>query len=215
MRTIVKGREPASLTTHRNTVGGDYENYSDKDALRTALIAEQRGLCCYCMCAIRDAANSMKIEHWQCQTNYSDRQLIYRNLLGACRGGEGSPPSVQHCDTSKGDQDLLWNPADPGRQIEERIGYGIDGTIDSDDGVFRRQLEDVLNLNLPRIRNQRKAMLDGVLQWWHKQRRPVSRQRVEREIERWNTASPERRVPYAQVAIWALERKLESPRGPR
>lgn len=43
MRTIIKAAEPASLTTHRNTPHGTYDNYQDKDTLRTALVAEQRG----------------------------------------------------------------------------------------------------------------------------------------------------------------------------
>ena len=37
MRTIVKNREPASLTTHRNTPHCNFDNYADKDALRAAL----------------------------------------------------------------------------------------------------------------------------------------------------------------------------------
>ena len=66
MKAITKGPEPPSLTTHRLTRHGDYDNYPDKDTLRHSLSAEQRGLCCYCMGRIRPDANSMKIEHWCC-----------------------------------------------------------------------------------------------------------------------------------------------------
>ncbi len=52
MRTILKGREPASLTEHRATPGADYDGYRDKDTLRAHLVAEQRGLCCYCLSRI-------------------------------------------------------------------------------------------------------------------------------------------------------------------
>ena len=45
MRSIAKGPEPASLTTHRNMPHCDYDNYADKDTLRAALVADQRGLC--------------------------------------------------------------------------------------------------------------------------------------------------------------------------
>ena len=78
----------------------------------------------------------MKIEHWQCQARYPAEQLNYRNLLGACLGGDGQPPHLQHCDTRKGDRDLQWNPADPAHHIETRVRYELDGTIRSDDAVF-------------------------------------------------------------------------------
>ena len=137
MRTIVKGREPVSLTQHRLTLPSnnykpDYDNYSDKDALRKALVREQRGLCCYCMKEISGDREEMKIEHWQCQSRYSYEQLNYRNLLAACPGGEGQPPRLQHCDTKKGNDDLKWNPADPTPRIETRLRYEADGSIRSD-----------------------------------------------------------------------------------
>ena len=45
MRAIAKGREPPSLTAHRQAPHGDYDNYpgKDKDTLRNALVAEQGG----------------------------------------------------------------------------------------------------------------------------------------------------------------------------
>ena len=214
MRSIVKGPEPTSLTTHRSTPHGDYDNYADKDALRRALVTEQRGLCCYCMCRIASEANAMKIEHWRNRRDHLAEELDYQNLLAACRGGEGQPFRLQHCDTRKGNRGLRWNPANPRRRIEDRVSYANDGTIQSDDHVFDQQLNDVLNLNLPKIRNHRMAILDAVLHWWRRQRRPVPRQRVEREIERRNV--PPLHDPYVQVGIWWLERKLARPtRGRR
>ena len=151
MRSIAKGPEPASLTTHRNMPHCDYDNYADKDTLRAALVADQRGLCCYCMCGITDQRETMKIEHWRSRSTFPDEELEFRNVLAACRGGEGQPLRQQHCDTRKGDQDLRWNPADPMCCIEDRVGYASDGAIQSDDPVFDQQLNHVLNLNLARI----------------------------------------------------------------
>ena len=59
-----------------------------------------------CMGRIHNGPATMKIEHWQCQRRHSAEQLNYRNLLGACLGGDGQPRHLQHCDTSKGDHDL-------------------------------------------------------------------------------------------------------------
>jgi len=207
MRAITKGAEPASLTQHRLTQHCDYDNYAAKDELRAALHAEQRGLCCYCMGRIRVDADAMKIEHWQCQANYADQQLVYRNLLGACLGGTGQPRDKQHCDTRKGNDDIRWNPADPTHQIEARLKYDPDGTIRSNDAEFDGQLNDVLNLNHALLRNNRKGILDGVLQWW-KAEKPIPTNRIEREIDRMTDGGELR--PYCQVAVWWLRQKLEN-----
>ena len=208
MRAIVKGREPHSLAEHRRTPHSDYDNYQgrDKDALRLALVAEQRGLCCYCMGRIGLKRTAMKIEHWRCQDHFPGEQLVYRNLLGACLGGEGQPPHKQHCDIRKGNRDLLWNPAEPTHPIEARVRYDLDGTINSNDAVFDSQLNEVLNLNLAFLKNHRKGALDGVLGWW-RQHGPVPRRQIEREIRKHEPEHGQLE-PYRQVAVWWLNWKL-------
>ncbi|MXY39275.1 MAG: TIGR02646 family protein [Rhodospirillaceae bacterium] len=206
MKAIIKGREPHSLITHRLTPYADYDNYPDKVSLRRALASEQRGLCCYCMGPIRPEASAMKIEHWRCQSRYPDEQLDYNNLLGACMGGEGRSQRRQHCDTRKGDRDLLWNPAEPVHAIESRVQYGADGTIESDNETLDSQLNEILNLNLALLKQNRKSVLDAVLQWW-KRRKPVPRHRIERQIRRLAPADGSL-DPYCQVAVWWLNRKL-------
>lgn len=206
MRVIAKGPEPRSLTVHRQSPHCDYDNYQDKGALRQALAAEQRGLCCYCMGRIQPDANAMKIEHWQCQAGYLHEQLNYRNILGACLGGEGQPPRSQRCDTRKDDTDLLWNPADPKRDIVSWLSYGTDGAIVSGGFEFNRQLDEVLNLNLAILKNNRKPVLDVVLDWWRRHS-PVPRHRIELEIDRHAPANGQFR-PYSQIAVWLLQQKL-------
>ena len=157
---ITKGAEPNSLTQHRAQAHSDYNNYALKDALRAALVGEQKGLCCYCTRRIRAGSTEMKIEHWQCQATYPQQQLIYGNLLGACLGGEGKSPAEQHCDTRKANHDLNWNPATSAHVIESRLRYLADGTVESADGDFNTQLNDVLGLNLNYLKSSRKAVLD-------------------------------------------------------
>lgn len=211
MRQIYKGAEPASLTAHRKTQHSDYENYGPKDDLRYTLVAEQRGLCCYCMRRIRNDPQEMKIEHWQNQTGHPSEQLKYSNLLGACRGGEGQPRSIQHCDTRKRDDDLQWNPASAAHHIESRVRYEPDGSIRSDDPVFDGQLDDVLNLNLARFKNNRKSILDAVLTWWKREKAqvggPVPHERFVRERNRYVGGNGEI-SPYCPVAVWWLGQKL-------
>jgi uncharacterized protein (TIGR02646 family) len=155
--------------------------------------------------------DSTKIEHWRCQSRYQADQLNYRNLLGACQGGEGSPSRFQRCDTFKGDRDLLYNPAEPAHHIETRIRYSVEGTIHSDETVFDGQLNSVLHLNLPLLVSNRKAVLDAVTDWWKHERArargPVPKALLIRKRNRLidNTGDLQ---PYCQVAVWFLNRKL-------
>jgi len=210
MKAIAKGAEPASLPRHRMKLNCDYDNYPDKDALRRALVTEQRGICCYCMGRIRSGPDTMKIEHWHCQTKHPTEQLKYRNLLGACLGGHGQPWHLQHCDTRKGDDDIRWNPADPAHRIETRIRYEMDGSIRSDDTAFDKELDTVLNLNLPRLKNNRKGVLDGILGWWRQERGrgSVSRSRLKRECD-YRVGGIGELEPFCQVTVWWIEQRLE------
>ena len=211
MRQIVKGAEPASLTAHRHAANCDYDNYGPKDDLRHALVTEQHGLCCYCMGRIHNGPTTMKIEHWRCQSRHPDEQLNYRNLLGACLGGHGQPPQLQHCDTRKGESDLQWNPADVTHHIETRVRYELDGSIRADDAAFDDQLHQVLNLNLPVLKNNRKGILDAVLDWWRRERAriggPVPRERFVRERDKY-IAGNGQIAPYCPVAVWWLGQRL-------
>ena len=213
MRAIVKGAEPPSLKGHRKTLYGDYDNYADKDSLREALVSEQRGLCCYCMGPIRNEWNEMKIEHWRCQSLYPAKQLNYGNLLAACLGGEGLPHYLQHCDTRKGKRDLRWNPANPVHCIETQLRYELDGSIRSDDAEFNCELNKVLNLNLSELKNHRKGVLDGILEWWQREKGrlcgPVPRSRFKHERTR-RTAGTGNLEPYCQVTVWWLEKRLSA-----
>lgn len=211
MRAITKGSEPASLTAHRKTPYSDYDNYAGKDALRCALISEQGGICCYCMARIRKGPTTMKIEHWRSQSRYSGQQLEYQNLLGACLGGEGQPQHLQHCDTHKGDRDLLWNPADPDHHIETRLRYEFDGSIRSGEDEFDAQIEGILNLNLASLKNKRKGVLSAILDWWRECIRdlPKSRQRRLLQNERDQHVSDTAEfAPYCQVIVWWLDQKI-------
>lgn len=213
MRRIIKGHEPASLTQHRQTAHADYDNYHPKDALRESLVAEQRGLCCYCLSRIRPEAATMKIAHCRSQHNHHDEQLVYANLLGACLGNEGQRRKVQHCDTRQGDADLSRNPADPAHNIEDFIRFQGDGRITSNDPVFERELNDVLNLNLPFLRNNRKGVLDAFKEILNK-RSALSRATIEKWLRDWNGESHTGDLrPYCQVVIFWLRKRLARASG--
>lgn len=211
---ISKGAEPRSLTERRATVAaGDprgYDDYREKDDVRATLVAEQRALCCYCMGRILNNPLKMKIEHWRCQHNYRELQLDYGNLLGACLGGEGEPPTELHCDTLKADQDLKWNPANPAHVIEARLRFLADGKVESSDDEFNRQLNDVLGLNRGYLKSSRKAVLDALLMWWRTTAN--ARQKVQQQIDR-RTSNVAEYQPFSPVAVWFLRQKLIGAAG--
>lgn len=195
---------------HRATAGADYPGYVDKETLRTQLHNEQRGICCYCMQRIKDSPTSVKIEHVKCQTKHPDLQLKYSNLLGACTGGQGQPPSFQHCDTKKGSQDISLNPSNNPPNVSAMVKYGTDGTVSSENAALDRDLNAVLNLNLSRLKTARKAVLDGfriggdAKKW--------SKRYVENMLADWNgTGSVGDLRPFCGVAIYWLEKRLKKP----
>jgi hypothetical protein len=132
-------------------------------------------------------------------------------VLGACLGGDGQPPQLQHCDTRKGDSDLQWNPAEAAHHIETRFRYELDGSIRADDAHFNDQLDQVLNLNLPLFKNNRRGSLDAVLDWWRRERAriggPVPRERFVRERDKYIAGNGEI-APFCPVAVWWLGQRL-------
>lgn len=205
MRAIAKGKEPVCLTQHRANDPTDYANYGGKPALRAALVSEQRGLCCYCMSRIAADGLSMRIEHWQSRKGFPNQRLVYANLLGACRGGEGGSADQYHCDKLKGDQKLQWNPATPAHAIEARIWYRNNGEIYSDDQQFDGELNAILGLNIATLKNRRKGVLDGLIRWW--QMKKPNQGKVRAKVDQYE-AGVGNLEPYSPVAIWFLKRKL-------
>jgi uncharacterized protein (TIGR02646 family) len=206
MRNIQKNPEPKSLTEHRCNTNTDYDNYAAKDDLRASLASEQRGICCYCMQRIYPDSDRMKIEHWQCQDLYPERQLEYKNLLGACKGGEGQKPDRQHCDTKKGNLNLSFNPADPAHDIEGKIRFLGDGTIAAHDELCDREINEVLNLNQGTLVRNRIAVLEAFRQGLI-QANPSDAD-LRKQLAKWNGDSGGELAPFCQVVIYYLQKKI-------
>ena len=209
MRRIRKSTEPASLTAHRLQDHATYDNYADKDGLRKSLAKEQYALCCYCASRISAEPDKMKIEHFSCQQAHPDLQLTYANLLGACPGGQGRAEHEQHCDTRKGSKDLSKNPAST-TNIEDFLAYSGDGIIYSTDQLFGQELNQVLNLNTPILKQNRKSTLSAFLTGIgtaHKG--TLTRQQWEGYLSRvQGTGDPVQLMPYAPMVAYYIRKKL-------
>jgi uncharacterized protein (TIGR02646 family) len=211
MKRIVKGREPQSLFQHRQKQFANYNNYAEKDELRTSLLTEQGHICCYCMQRI--SIDKIKIEHWKSQDDYEELQLDYNNLLGACQGGEGSPNHLQYCDTKKGNTEITINPVDNLRNCEDLIKYLGNGEISSDDVTINNDLNLVLNLNMQTLVNNRKEVLELVLKQLKSQhpKGDWTEAILNKKIQQWSDKQNDGKYkPYCQIVIYHLRKKLSS-----
>jgi len=176
MLLITEGPEPPELRGYRATPGNTYDgaNFTPvKDAIRAALLRDQKHLCCYCMrrisAELRPTSNKpdaprepwMKVEHWRPQEHHPAAALLWHNLLGACWGSMGERGGAQHCDTRKGMTEVTLDPQNPAHI--ETLSLGRRGKLLSSDPILQRDIDDTLNLNLPALREERSERLDGVL----------------------------------------------------
>ena len=213
MRAIVKGQEPRKLTEYRHQPDAVYDGTPQfnevKKAIRKQLLQEQGYLCAYCMTRIDSGFYQIKIEHWHCQDDYKPEQLVYKNMLGVCKGNEGQPPDKQTCDTRKGNADLKYNPSNPNHRIENQIHFLGDGRIRSDDSEFDSQLNQILNLNYPRLVQNRYAIVKSIIKKFSKNPGSRTVAEIERELCEWRTPDKDGRLKeYCAVAVYYLRRKL-------
>lgn len=158
MHIIIKNTEPPSLTLYRAIPNSIYDGphfTAVKDDIRAQLLMEQGHICAYCNQRIK--LENMKVEHWASQSNNSNLQLAYSNMLGCCKGGEGSPFKKQTCDTRKGNDKIKYSPANYSHHLKIKISYLADGTIQSSDTDFDSDINEKLNLNIEVMKSNRAA----------------------------------------------------------
>lgn len=209
MKFIEKKHEPETLARYRREMYASYDGFGEKDELRQILAEEQGYLCCYCMGRIEPHPQRMKIEHHVPQSLDSSRALDYRNLLGACKGGEGERLEMQHCDTRKADQTLHIDPTD--RSCEQKIRYNLgSGEVYSNDVTVQHDLDSILNLNLPRlVRNRRNVLNDALAEMEQRHPGTWTVAFIEKERERWMARNVHGKyAEYCVVVLNYLDRKL-------
>jgi uncharacterized protein (TIGR02646 family) len=235
MRLIRKDKEPRSLVEYRKIEGATYDGLpSDtKIELRTALIGEQGGLCCYCMRRIRDDEekerkqqenekdNQVRIEHWKPQSRHRDLALSWTNLFAACNGNEGKDHSDQHCDVRKHDDEITLNPTNP-RHIAS-LSYGTSGQLQSEDATVQRDLDQSLNLNHVTLQRNRKDAVRGMIESLHRlaQKRTASKigafsdALLRAELARCSDFDAQNRLPpFAGALAYWLEKRLGTKSSP-
>ncbi len=210
MKHIQKGPEPQSLRAYRSTPDATYGGFQGKDELRKSLVAEQGGICCYCMQRIHPEVDKMKVEHWNPQG--SGKDLAYQNLLGACMGREGEPKHLQHCDTRKGNTLLrLLDPISKSPNCEDLVKYRKDGKIvpgNKYQEEVKKELVETLNLNNQRLTQNRAKAIDAAIDIIQKY--SSKKEKVRQALKKWESKNSRGYYqPYCQVVIYFLKRFLK------
>ena len=164
MRRIIKEKEPAQLTTRRNTPGATTWNTvtgPEKQAIRTALYKEQHGLCAYCMKSLGgDTAVHMIVEHFVPRSADPSQTFCWNNLLGVCTGN--TPGGSSHCDRSKGPKKLSKSPARHPPDISNFYRYtNSQGKVQPTDAATQADI-NILNLNHATLTQNRKRRLEDL-----------------------------------------------------
>lgn len=209
MRNIQKLEEPNALVVHKCQRDACYENMPAqvRNQIIFQLLQEQGYLCAYCMCRI--SRTTMKVEHVASRFDHLEKQLTYSNLVACCQGNEGHPHNDQHCDTYKGSKTLSKNPAIPQDRIEETIQYNLQGQIFSTDRIFNNELNQTLNLNIPKLCNNRKAVHRAVIANLSRLPQNANRRTIQRLLENWENRDCDNKLKeYAGVALYFIKKRL-------
>ena len=212
MKRIIKGIEPPCLLKYRQIDGANYDEYHPKEPLKKALLTEQGYICCYCMRRISE--ENMEIEHWEPQSKYPELQINYKNLLASCSGNRGSKKDNQHCNPRKGDAEITINPADSSKNCENQIRYSSTGKISSDDENINSDLNEILNLNLQTLKDNRQTELFTVINALNKKftKKTWSKEAIKKTLEELSSKDAEGKYsPYCQYIFWYLSKRLNNP----
>jgi uncharacterized protein (TIGR02646 family) len=201
---------PPSFSKHLLQPKHTYENYSEKDDLRTSLWEAQGAICCYCMRRIAaPIAQKMVIEHFKPQSLYPELQFDYNNLLASCQGNEGLIEAFQHCDERKKSHEILINPLN--ETMMQKIRFTPNGEIYTEDEILNKNIDNVLNLNLQQLKNERKAILAGLEHKIQKKfkGKKVTKSFIHELLKEWSVRNENQLRPMCQVAIYYLEKKMK------
>lgn len=151
-------------------------HYYSRGELRTVLHTEQNGICAYCNVTTADDRHS-PIDHVEPREGDTQTERIfdYDNLVLSCPGGKRSKtkPRKLHCDPGKHDNLIPISPLNP--NCETDIQYAVTGKIIVEEQPAAvAETVRVLNLNLSKIVNGRKAEIDAYVWADAEQTVPIS-----------------------------------------
>ena len=221
MIQIKKNPEPRKWLEYRSTPGVDYQSIPE---LVDSLLEEQGYICAYCMRRIpckdrlykRDGKTFVhtnedhRIEHMLSRENHQDKKLDYSNMVICCPGHIGNK---EHCDRLKDSKDITFSPLDA--RFIETLSYKTDGTIVSSNESYDNEINEVLNLNTPILKENRKNTWEAVKKELIAQKggRPWNKAVLSKYIKKFSSKHKKdeksRLIPYCGVVLFFLQKKLK------
>ena len=151
-----------------------------KEGLVAELLAEQMGLCCYCMSSIEEGR--FHIEHLAPQSGYKNEEVQYYNLFLSCGSKK---ENLVHCGHIKRDYPIpklisYFNPKS-GEKCEDYFKYNLQGEILPKQGLESMSMNikkidtlnpvtklligviEILNLNCDVLKSKRKSVVSTIM----------------------------------------------------
>jgi uncharacterized protein (TIGR02646 family) len=211
MITIVKGAEPSEWTALNVTPG--VTEYEAIPELREALLRDQGYICAYCMRSIPVTKNdpslpeTSKIEHIKSRRHSKDLERSYRNMVICCPGYING---TEHCDKSKKSQEIHFSPFD--QTVRASISYrSNDGEIRSTNTNWQHDIDNIICLNNPMLKINRRQVLDGVKAVL--ERKDYSVKILQEKLIEWSSKDDDGKLKaYCGVVIWYLAKKIRAQR---
>jgi uncharacterized protein (TIGR02646 family) len=220
MRQINKGAEPAELTQwkarNRSLPNYCYASLTavHRLTLRTALVAEQRGLCAYT--GRRIDVDTCHVEHLRPQAHCGRGEDVdYRNLVAGVPAPNA--PKLQYGAHPKGawpkvaDEHLFISPLSVG--CAARFSFRLNGEVEPANTADAAAAETIgrLGLNAQPLVQLRKAAIEATLQI--RGRGPASIGVAVARRRLYDLERAEQQVgtlePYSFVLVQALERQIQ------
>lgn len=198
----------------------------EKRKLRVEMYREQRSLCVYCERQIAEGSPTPRIDHWHPLSLDPRLALHWKNLYLSC-------PSLETCDSAKGDLPFRWHDADPHMpwpvdfQYEEVLGFTSLGEIyvrsdamlpeetrralelalaDCRDGTRVRR--GIVNLNHPALVAARAAALDSERTRLEYDFRNRTASRGEREARATDLLAKDTLPAFVSIRVAWLRKRL-------
>ena len=162
----------------------------------------------------------MEIEHNKPQGDNPDLQLDYKNLIGSCSGNRGQGKKNLHCNARKGDYEgkhrnytMNLNPVDSNNNCENYIKYSSTGKIFSDDETINHELNEILNLNLQTLKDNRRTKLLTVINALNKNfpNKTWSKEAIKKKLEELSSKDAEGKYTEYEYIVWYLSKRLNNP----
>ena len=136
-----------------------------KKEQKKCLIAEQGGICAYCMQKVTIRNN--KIEHIKPRHDCcNSEKLSHKNMIAVCNGISDTD---KHCDTFRGNlspnskQTMKINPLKKKHNYRNIIRF-IDGKIKCFDRTINKEISEKLNLNCDSLVEKRRKAEEGYIE---------------------------------------------------